>query len=261
MALMPEDLENKRFTPVRFSEGYDMDEVDNYLDLEVLPRLQELIDENSRLTKELEEAHNRVAELENAAQESEATAGAAGAGAGAAGSSVAAETDTADADETVVAGSEQAAAEPESGTTAAVADTSADATAVEGESTEGSAPTGSAPTSEAAVPVQDGDQSAAGIIALANRLHDEYVRNGEDERDRLISEANAEHKRIVTEAEEKSRTTLADLETQKGDLEKSIEKLRTFERDYRSRLRNYLENQLQELETSETQDKQANFGL
>ncbi|HLS32684.1 MAG TPA: cell division protein DivIVA, partial [Brevibacterium sp.] len=40
-----------------------------------------------------------------------------------------------------------------------------------------------------------------------------------------------------------------------------IEGLRTFERDYRNRLRNYLENQLRDLDTSETQDKQVNFGL
>ena len=66
MALMPDDLLHKRFTPVRFSEGYDMDEVDNYLDNDILPRLQELIDENNRLTKELEEAQNRIAELESA---------------------------------------------------------------------------------------------------------------------------------------------------------------------------------------------------
>ena len=104
-------------------------------------------------------------------------------------------------------------------------------------------------------------RDAAGIIALANRLHDEYVKNGEDERDRLINEANEEHRRIVTEAEEKSRTTLEAMESKKAELEKSIEGLRTFERDYRNRLRNYLENQLRELDTSETQDKQANFGL
>ena len=35
MALMPEDLQNQRFTPVRFSECYDMDEVDNFLDNDV----------------------------------------------------------------------------------------------------------------------------------------------------------------------------------------------------------------------------------
>ena len=64
MALMPEDLQNQRFTPVRFSEGYDMDEVDNFLDNDVEPRLKELIAENERLKKELEEAHSRIAELE-----------------------------------------------------------------------------------------------------------------------------------------------------------------------------------------------------
>ena len=43
MALMPEDLMNQRFTPVRFSEGYDMDEVDNFLDNEVEPRIPDTI--------------------------------------------------------------------------------------------------------------------------------------------------------------------------------------------------------------------------
>ncbi len=202
MALMPEDLQNKRFTPVRFSEGYDMDEVDNYLDNDVMPRLQELLDENSRLTKELEEAHNRIAQLE----------------AGAGDDTVAEDADAAD-DTVALAAVEE-------------------------------------PAPAAAAP-----QDAAGIIALANRLHDEHVKNGEDKRDQLISDAENESRRIIGEAEEHSRTTLENLETQKAELEKSIEGLRTFERDYRNRLRNYLENQLRELDTSDTQDKQVNFGL
>ena len=231
MALMPEDLQNQRFTPVRFSEGYDMDEVDNFLDNDVEPRLKELISENERLKKELEEAHNRIAELESGAAAAPATDAAA----------------TGESD--AIIDSAPVVVEDE------VAD---DATApqavVEEEPAE-------APAPAAAPGPETPDQSAAGIIALANRLHDEYVKNGEDERDRLIAEANAEHKRIVDEAEEKSRTTLADLETKKADLDKTIEGLRNFERDYRNRLRNYLENQLSELDTSETQDKQANFGL
>lgn len=202
MALMPEDLQNKRFTPVRFSEGYDMDEVDNYLDNDVMPRLQELLDENSRLTKELEEAHNRIAQLE----------------AGAGDDTVAEDADAAD-DTVALAAVEE-------------------------------------PAPAAAAP-----QDAAGIIALANRLHDEHVKNGEDKRDQLISDAENESRRIIGEAEEHARTTLENLETQKAELEKSIEGLRTFERDYRNRLRNYLENQLRELDTSDTQDKQVNFGL
>ncbi|OFT51911.1 cell division protein DivIVA [Brachybacterium sp. HMSC06H03] len=229
MALMPEDLMNQRFTPVRFSEGYDMDEVDNFLDNEVEPRLKELISENERLKKELEEAHNRIAELES------------GAPAAAAGPAVEAE----DQDEATLVSEVPDSAADETAPQAVVADEKP------------------SPAAEEPVPAsaQTPDQSAAGIIALANRLHDEYVKNGEDERDRLITEANEEHKRIVGEAEEKSRTTLAELETKKAELDKTIEGLRNFERDYRNRLRNYLENQLRELDTSETQDKQANFGL
>ncbi|WP_341854964.1 DivIVA domain-containing protein [Brachybacterium sp. GPGPB12] len=230
MALMPEDLMNQRFTPVRFSEGYDMDEVDNFLDNEVEPRLKELISENERLKKELEEAHNRIAELES--------------GAPAAAAAPAVEAEEQD-EETVVSEVPADAAADEAAPEEVVVEEEPAAVAEE----------------PAAGAAQTPDQSAAGIIALANRLHDEHVKNGEDERDRLITEANEEHKRIVGEAEEKSRTTLADLETKKSELEKTIEGLRNFERDYRNRLRNYLENQLRELDTSETQDKQANFGL
>lgn len=32
MALTPEDVRNKQFTPVRFREGYDEEEVDGFLD-------------------------------------------------------------------------------------------------------------------------------------------------------------------------------------------------------------------------------------
>lgn len=230
MALMPEDLMNQRFTPVRFSEGYDMDEVDNFLDNEVEPRLKELISENERLKKELEEAHNRIAELES--------------GAPAAAAAPAVEAEDQD-EETLVSEVPGAAAADETAPQAVVADEEPSAASEE----------------PVAASAQTPDQSAAGIIALANRLHDEHVKNGEDERDRLITEANEEHKRIVGEAEEKSRTTLAELETKKAELDKTIEGLRNFERDYRNRLRNYLENQLRELDTSETQDKQANFGL
>lgn len=228
MALMPDDLMNQRFTPVRFSEGYDMDEVDNFLDNDVVPRLQELIDENGRLTTELEEAHNRIAELESVP------------------SAAAAPVEGDDVvEETAVSADDVDATAPQQVVDEPVAEE----------------PVADEPAAAAEQPATQAPQDAAGIIALANRLHDEYVQKGEDERDRLITDANEEHRRIVGEAEEKSRTTLADLEEKKADLDKTIEGLRTFERDYRNRLRNYLENQLRDLDTSETQDKQVNFGL
>ncbi|MGB0099402.1 MAG: DivIVA domain-containing protein, partial [Nocardioides sp.] len=48
MPLTPEDVSNKRFTPVRLREGYDMGEVDQFLD-EVEAELARLTKENDDL--------------------------------------------------------------------------------------------------------------------------------------------------------------------------------------------------------------------
>ena len=59
MALTPEDVVNKRFNPTKFREGYDQDEVDDFLD-EVMVTLREL-------TARLEAAERRVRELSGGA--------------------------------------------------------------------------------------------------------------------------------------------------------------------------------------------------
>src|SRR3954447_22732131 len=52
MPLTPEDVSNKRFTPVRLREGYDMGEVDQFLD-EVEAELARLTRENDDLRAKL----------------------------------------------------------------------------------------------------------------------------------------------------------------------------------------------------------------
>src|SRR5690348_15501140 len=52
MPLTPEDVSNKRFTPVRLREGYDMGEVDQFLD-EVEAELARLTRENDDLRSKL----------------------------------------------------------------------------------------------------------------------------------------------------------------------------------------------------------------
>src|SRR3954470_5870911 len=52
MPLTPQDVSNKRFTPVRLREGYDMGEVDQFLD-EVESELTRLNGENDELRKKL----------------------------------------------------------------------------------------------------------------------------------------------------------------------------------------------------------------
>src|SRR6187399_1760148 len=56
MPLTPEDVSNKRFTPVRLREGYDMGEVDQFLD-EVEAELERLLKENDDLRAKLTSSH------------------------------------------------------------------------------------------------------------------------------------------------------------------------------------------------------------
>jgi DivIVA domain-containing protein len=64
MALTPEDVVNKRFQPTKFREGYDQDEVDDFLD--------EVVVELRRLTQENEELRQRLQAAESAPQQAQA---------------------------------------------------------------------------------------------------------------------------------------------------------------------------------------------
>lgn len=59
MALTPEEVVNKRFTIVKFREGYDQDEVDDFLD-EVVVELRKLGGENEELRQQLEAAKTQA---------------------------------------------------------------------------------------------------------------------------------------------------------------------------------------------------------
>lgn len=95
---------------------------------------------------------------------------------------------------------------------------------------------------------QSEPESATGMLALAQKLHDDYVRSGQEEGDRLITEAKGQAQRIVREAEDTSARTLAQLEQERSLLERKIDELRVFERDYRTRLKSYLESLLGDLD-------------
>lgn len=96
-------------------------------------------------------------------------------------------------------------------------------------------------------------ENATSMLSLAQRLHDEYVADGRAEQERIISEANAESARIITEAEDMHNRTLTKLEEERSLLERKISELREFERDYRTRLRSYLESLLQNVESQNQQ--------
>jgi hypothetical protein len=88
------------------------------------------------------------------------------------------------------------------------------------------------------------------LLQLARKLHDEHVREGMVKRDELIAEGHATAARLVREAEANQRAELNRLEQEKAVVEHRIQELRTFEREYRLRLKSYIESQLSELDAA-----------
>jgi DivIVA domain-containing protein len=207
MALTPEDVVNKRFQATKFREGYDQDEVDDFLD-EVVNELRRLGEENEELRTKLGSCERRVGELSRATVAREA------------------------APEPAPVQLQVAPPPPVQMPQPIAAQ----------------APEPMRASSQLEA-VGQGPEAAAGMLALAQKLHDEYVRNGEQTRDRIVGEAREHSTRLMREAEEKQRQTLGSLEQERSLLERKIDELRAFEREYRSRLKSYLEGQLRELES------------
>lgn len=197
MALTPEDVVNKRFQPTKFREGYDQDEVDDFLD-EVVVELRRLNQENDELKQRLVASDSRIAELQRA-------------------------------------GSAPAPAAEEQEAPAAV---SAPAPVV-------------APAAAYTAPGADDETAGTNnLLQLARRLHEEHVREGMEKRDALIAEGHATAARVVAEAESKQRAQISALDQERAVLEHRIDELRTFEREYRQKLKSYIEGQLRELDSA-----------
>ncbi|WCI09305.1 DivIVA domain-containing protein [Arthrobacter sp. OVS8] len=216
MALTPEDVVNKRFQPTKFREGYDQDEVDDFLD--------EIVVELRRLNQENDELRKKLAEL----------------GAGTPASSAAAAPVVEKVPAPVKADKDKEdRAKAEAEAKAAEAAKAAEV-AKKKEAEQAAAPARSAATPAA--------ESAAGLLAMAQQMHDKHVADGEQQRDKIIAEAQIEASSLVNDAQEKSRKILGALEQQRSVLERKVEQLRGFERDYRSRLKAYIEGQLRDLD-------------
>ena len=90
-------------------------------------------------------------------------------------------------------------------------------------------------------------ESATSMLALAQRVHDEYVRDGEEQSAKIIAEANAQRDAIIADAQKQKDTLLSQLDQERELLENKINGLRTFESEYRSNLRGHLESLLAEV--------------
>jgi DivIVA domain-containing protein len=240
MPLTPEDVSNKRFTPVRLREGYDMGEVDQFLD-EVEAELARLTAENDELRAKLAAAQSGSASFEPAPTQL-----------------------TAIREEPV----------------------EAPAPVVEQPPVPEPAPAPAPAPVPVAAPVEtpgggverirvetvpEASNAAARLLEIATRYADELVEDAKNEADRIVGEARTKAERLENEskgkadrmeADARTRSEMLDAETAErrtqlfSDLEKErdklsveVENLRSFEREYRSRLKSYFTQQLEALQT------------
>ena len=229
MPLTPEDVSNKRFTPVRLREGYDMGEVDQFLD--------EVEAELARLTKENDDLRTKL----SAAQSGGSTTA-------------------------VPAYEPPAAPKPEVKTPEPEPVTAPQPVV-------SSAPPAAAPETIRVETVPQASNAAARLLELATRNADELVEEAKNEADKIVGEARTKSERLDNESKGKAdrvesdartRAEMLDTETSErrtqlfGELEKErdklqvdVENLRSFEREYRSRLKSYFSQQLESLNTTQ----------
>ena len=235
MPLTPEDVRNKRFTPVRLREGYDMGEVDQFLD--------EVEAELERLTVENEELRAKVA----AASTGEPT-----------GLIPAVSSPTPAAQAAPAVQEPVKAPEPEP------------------EPEPAPAPVAAAPVPAAAPRPSMGDASsaAARLLEIASTNADQLMDAAKEEADRMVGEARAKAERITNEARgkadrletdariraqkldeetnERRTAAVATIERDRYEIQREVEHLRAYEREYRARLKNYFQSQLDQLAANES---------
>jgi DivIVA domain-containing protein len=223
MPLTPEDVSNKRFTPVRLREGYDMGEVDQFLD--------EVEAELARLTKENDDLRSKLAEAQRAGGAAPAAP--------------------------VVEQAPAPVIEKAPTPAPVAAPVAAAAGAIETIRVE---------------TVPEASNAAARLLELATRNHDELIGQAKNDADKIVGEARTKAERPEAESKEKAdklesdartrasmlasetaarrQQLFGDLEREKDKLTAEVESLRSFEREYRSRLKSYFSQQLEALNTS-----------
>jgi DivIVA domain-containing protein len=113
-------------------------------------------------------------------------------------------------------------------------------------------------TQGAPVVTGDGEQQALRVLMMAQRTADDHVADARRESDKLLSDARSKSEEVTREARAKAdalerdarqrhQEAMGGLDAKRSALQKHIEELKQFEREYRTRLRAYLESQLRDL--------------
>ncbi|GHA82962.1 DivIVA domain-containing protein [Streptomyces termitum] len=264
MPLTPEDVRNKQFTTVRLREGYDEDEVDAFLD-EVEAELTRLLRENEDLRAKLAAATRAAAQNQQQAMRKPPEPQDRPVGPGApvpaaiSGPPVQQQPPQMGPPQ-LPSGAPQLPAGPMQG-------------GPMGPGPMQGGPMGPGPMQggpmghpQQQMPPQPqpqqgpGGDSAARVLSLAQQTADQAIAEARSEANKIVGEARsraeglerdarAKADALERDAQEKHRVAMGSLESARATLERKVEDLRGFEREYRTRLKSYLESQLRQLDS------------
>jgi DivIVA domain-containing protein len=215
--LTPEDVRSKRFTPVRLREGYDMGEVDAFLD-EVEAELARLHSENDDLRAKLAAATGGEAPAPRAAVEEKVP-------------------EEVEEPKKEAAPAQAAPSETIQVTTAAEASSAATRLL-------------ELATRNADELVSEARKEAEEILGTARTDAERLESESKARAEQLDQEARTRAQQLEVEAENRRREILGEIEREKTRLDGEVENLRVFEREYRGRLKSYFTEQLAALESS-----------
>jgi len=222
MPLTPEDVSNKRFTPVRLREGYDMGEVDQFLD-EVESELARLIKENDGLRERLGAGDESPVEAPFAAYGAQ--------------------------------NESEDEAEPEGAPAAQVQEIKV---ATVSQASSAAARLLEIATQNADQLVGEARAEADQILADARTSAERLEHESKTKSDQLEADARTRSQMLDSETAERRTQLFGDLEKEQGRLNTEVENLRAFEREYRSRLKSYFNQQLAALENNEASGTDSN---
>jgi DivIVA domain-containing protein len=102
--------------------------------------------------------------------------------------------------------------------------------------------------------LEDSRREADGLVTDARREADSLVGEARTQSEELVGQARDKAERLERDAQQRHQEVMGVLETKRASLLKHIEELKIFEREYRTRLKLYLESQLRDLNGQQGSD-------
>ena len=237
MPLTPEDVSNKRFTAVRLREGYDMGEVDQFLD-EVEAELARLHAENDELRSKVEAAQKGESVEAPPRPEPEAKPEP--------------EPEKEPEPEAEKESEPEAEKEPEP---EAEKEPEPEAEKPAAKQPEPAKPEVAEDENVVAEfenirvsTTAEASRAATRLLEMAGSNADVLVSEAQEEADKILREARSEAESLESETEEQRKHLMRDLEQEKAELNREVGQLREFEKSYRQELRDYFAKQLDALQ-------------